>query len=70
MKPEEIIGKKVVDTKPEYYGDVGVVTDLRHFYGVDRTYAVVQWSENSRHGEGAIRNYKPEVIGKRLQVRD
>ena len=70
MKNENIIGKKVVDTNPQYYGDEGVITDLRHFHGVDKTYAVVEWNSNSKHGPHAIRNYRPDILGKRLQVRD
>ena len=67
-----MIGKVVKDTKTEYKGDIGVVTDIRHFKKADKTYAVVQWTEGSKHGDGVYRNYKPDQFGifKRFRYED
>ena len=65
---KEIVGCLVRDTKKEYSGDVGVVSDIRHFKNTDKTYAVVIWGENSIHGNGAIRNYSPDAVGTRLEI--
>ena len=62
MENQELIGRKVKDTKREYKGDVGEVTDIRHFEKANITYAVVKWNKGSKHGE-VYRNYKPKEIG-------
>jgi len=62
MSNEDMIGKKVRDTKSEYQGDIGEVTDIRHFQKADKTYAVIKWNEKSKHGE-CYRNYAPNKFG-------
>ena len=62
METKKLIGKTIKDTKAEYRDDVGVITDIRHFEKADKTYAVVQWAEGSKHGN-VFRNYKPKQIG-------
>ena len=66
-KPEKYVGKAIKDTKPEYHGDVGVVRDIRHCEN-GNVYAVVEWGQQSVHGEGQYRNYSPDTIGERFQV--
>ena len=72
MDTTKLIGKKVQDTKSEYKGDIGKITDIRHFEKADKTYAVVQWGELSKHGEGSYRNYAPNKFGmfKRFKLLD
>ena len=62
MDTEQLKGKKVRDTKSEYKGDIGQVTDIRHFEKANKTYAVVKWSDSSKHGH-VYRNYKPNEFG-------
>ena len=59
MKPE--VGKKVRDTKPEYQGDVGTIEEIQHTRKGE--YVLVKWDENTAHGEGTYRRYRPKNFG-------
>jgi len=60
------LGKEIKDTKSEYYGDTGKVTDYRFFEKANKEYVVVEWDEDSIHG-GGFRNYRKEEFGKRFR---
>jgi len=70
METTKLLGKKIKDTKQDYQGDVGEVADIRHFQKANKTYAVVKWGENSKHGDGEFRNYSPDKFGmfKRFRI--
>ena len=70
MENKALVGKVIRDTKDDYVDDIGVVSDIRKFEKANKTYAVVKWSEDSKHGNGVYRNYKPKEIGKRFEVVD
>ena len=60
------IGKEIEDTKNEYFGDRGTISDFRVFQRVGKEYVVVLWDEKSKHG-GGYRNYKKEDFGQRFR---
>ena len=62
METKSLLGKRVTDNKNEYKGDTGVVSDIRHFEKANKTYAVVEWDDNTKHGK-CYRNYSPEKFG-------
>lgn len=63
MDTTKLIGRKVRDTKSEYKGDIGEITDIRTFEKAQKTYAVVQWSKGSKHGDNVYRLYPPKAFG-------
>ena len=70
METKELLGKRVKDTKDEYKNDTGKVSDIRTFTKANKTYAVVEWDENTKHGK-CYRNYSPDKFGgmfKRFKV--
>jgi len=70
MEAKELLGKRVKDSDNEYKGDTGKVSDTRHFEKTNKTYAVVEWDENTKHGK-CYRNYSPDKFGgmfKRFKV--
>lgn len=71
METTQLLGRKVKDTKNEYSGDIGTVTDIRHFEKANKTYAVVQWDDGTKHGN-VYRNYSPDKFGfmKRIKLVD
>ncbi len=62
MKPEDIMGKKVKDTDSRYRGDKGVVSD-RQDCKSGKTYMIVQFGEDTIHGDGEYRKYSPSKFG-------
>lgn len=70
MDTQELLGRKVKDSKSEYKNDTGTIKDIRHFTKANKTYAVVKWDKNSKHGD-CYRNYSPNEFGgfmKRLKL--
>ena len=69
METKKILNKQVIDSKQEYKGDKGKVTDIRVFEKAQKTYAVIQWDKDTKHGN-CYRNYKPDKFGmfKRFKV--
>ena len=62
METKQLVGKRVEDKDDRYKGDTGKVSDTRHFEKANKTYAVVEWDENSKHGK-CYRNYDKSKVG-------